>query len=65
MSAPVTHRRAAVLALRDEAAEEGRQDAARHLLVRRSSVSRAGCRTQVLAAWIEDHGIYGVTEQGR
>lgn len=64
MSAPVLTRRtrAAVLALRDEAAEEGRQDAARHALVRRTSFDRSH-RTQVLAAWIEDHGIYGVGEQ--
>lgn len=57
--------------LREDAADEGSREAAALVAGRRPTVRSTRPReldarcTQVLAAWLEDHSIYGVGEQGR
>lgn len=63
-------RRSAVAQLREQWAEEGACEAAR-LAARRHVPERttrltdetAALRTRVLAAWLQDHSIYGTGEQ--
>ena len=62
--------RPAALELLEAAAEDGACEAARLVSRRKLPVTRTrlvsdGHRTRVLAAWLEDHGLYGVGEQGR
>lgn len=62
--------RRAVAALHAQRAEEGTREAAelasrRHVPARSTRLTddTAALRTRVLAAWLEDHSIYGTGEQ--